>query len=220
MVTNREVEAASRTLTVRFWTGFAKYIVPLLRPLKRIPFVRSRLAGTIGGRSGTVYARLDKKEFPEAFTAAMDGATCCETPQVFGLEKMFWWTFIESAAVAATELGEGERQQVIARLASAPEPGGMMEARCLEIFSRWRWKAGDRDGAIEFARRAALADPTYAEGHLLLAWYGLMTGKFDPLPSLRRAVQASSASLEDIRANKDFARFPELLAALEKDTSP
>jgi hypothetical protein len=118
------------------------------------------------------------------------------------------------------ELGENERDQVLARLDSAPEPSGVMEARCLETFSRWKWKSSDRDGALELARRAALADPSYAEGHVLLAWYGLITGKFDPLPSLRRAVQASPESLDDIRANKDFARFPELLASLEKNASP
>ena len=219
MVTNRDVEAAGRTLTVRFWTRVANVIVPILKPLNRIAFLRNWLGGTMGGRSGAVYSRLDKKQFVEAFALAMSSLTYCQTPKWLGMEKMYWWVFMEAAARAATELGESERDQVLTRLDAAPEPGGVMEARCLETFSRWKWKSSDRDGAIEFARRAALADPTYAEGHLLVAWYGLITGKFDPLPSLRRAVRASPTSLEDIRANKDFARFPELLASLEKDAA-
>jgi hypothetical protein len=126
-----------------------------------------------------------------------------------------WWNFIQSAAQSATELGDDERQQVLARLASAPEPGGFVEARCLQMFSRWRWRAGDADGALDFSRRAVLADPTWPGGHIDLAWYGLMTGKFDPLPRLREALRVAPSLLAEIRAIPEFARLPELVSALE-----
>ena len=78
----------------------------------------------------------------------------------------------------------------------------------------WRWAAGDKDGAIELARRVVLADPTWPSGHIALAWYGLITGKFDPLPKLREAVRLAPDSLATIRASAEFARFPDLIAAL------
>jgi hypothetical protein len=87
------------------------------------------------------------------------------------------------------------------------------------MFSRWRWTSGDRDGAIGLARRAVLADPTWPYSHIALAWYGLISGKFDPLSRLREAVRISPASLTTIRENSEFARFPELIAALEKPSS-
>src|SRR5262249_49471496 len=167
----REVEAGAPPLPLRFCPRVVNVIVPTLKPLNRIAFLRNWLGGTMGGRPGAVYSRLDKKQFAEAFALAMDSVTYCQTRKRFDIEKMYWWAFMEAAARAATELGDSERDQVLARLDSAPEPGGVMEARCLETFSRWKWKSSDRDGAIEFARRTALADPTYAEGHLLLAWY-------------------------------------------------
>jgi hypothetical protein len=158
---------------------------------------------------------IEKERFAEAFQLAMESATSCETNHSrFGLQKMYWWIFMESAARSATALGAHERKQVLERLSGAPEPGGLVEAECLETFSRWRWAAGDKDGALEFARRAVLADPTWPTGHIALAWYGLVTGKFDPLPRLREAVHLAPDSLATIRANPEFARFPEMIAAL------
>ena len=51
---------------------------------------------------------------------------------------------------------------------------------------------------------------------ILLAWVGLMTGRVDPLPRRREAERASLGVLEEIRANADLARFPELIAALDE----
>jgi hypothetical protein len=222
MVTNREIEQANATRTKRLLNRVLKIIDPLIGPLSRwvvkpFPHLRSRVAESLGGRSGTVFSLQAKKQFAKAFRLALDGVAHCETHEsAFGMHKMYWWIFLESAARSATELGGDERQQVLARISSAPEPGGLLEAQCLETFSRWRWTAGDADGAVELSRRAVQADPTWPPGHITLAWYGLTTGKFDPLPSLREALRVSPTSLAEIRTNPDFARFPELIAALEQ----
>jgi hypothetical protein len=215
-VTNREVERASGSLAVRVTERAVTKIAPALRWLvNRIPGLRSRLARTLGGRSGTIFSLIEKERFAEAFQLAMEGVTDCETKtSAFGMHKMYWWIFMERAARCATQLGNHERQEVLARVTGAPEPGGLTEAQCLDTFSRWRWAAGDKDGAIEFARRVVLADPTWVPGHIGLAWYGLITGKFDPLPRLREAIRISPDALAAIRANAEFARFPDLIAAL------
>ena len=218
MITTRGLEEVTRSRTVRIANRLVRIIGPIFALVTKIfPAVRSRLAGTLGGRSGELVRLINKREFPEAFRCALNGAIYCETHQSpFGLQKIYWWIFIESAARSATELGDTERQQVIERLGAAPAPGGLYQALCLAMLSRWRWTARDPDGAIELARRAVLADNTSPAGHVLLAWYGLMTGKFDPLPGLREAVRVSPNVFHEIRTNAEFARFPELIAALDK----
>ncbi len=213
------MEQAGQTRTVRAAKRFADLISPPLRwILKRLPWIDARLGNTPGGRLGTIYSLLEKKQFAEAFRMSRDALARCETTDRRGFWKemaeLFWWQLFECYARSATELGEEERQEVVARLARAPVPGGVCEARCLDTFSRWRWKAGDPAAAIDFARRAVAADATWPDGYITLAWYGLSTGSFDPLPTLRDVVRASPESLAEIRANPDFARVPGLLAAL------
>ena len=216
MITTRGVEEVANSRTVRFSNRLVGIIGPIFRlVVKLLPGARSYLAGTLGGRSGELIRLMEKKRFPEAFKCALDGVTYCETHRSpFDMQRMYWWIFMENAARSANELGDAEQQQVVARLGTVPEPGGLNEAHCLEMLSRWRWRARDVEGAIDFARRAVLADATWPAGHVFLAWYGLITGKFDPLPRLREAVRVSPAILEEIRTNADFARFPELIAAL------
>jgi hypothetical protein len=219
MITNREIEEVSASRTVRLSNRLEKVIAPILRwVLKPFPGVRARLAETIGGRSGDLFRLMEKRQFPEAFKCALAGVMYCETRRFsFGMQNLYWWVFMESAARSASELGDIERQQVLARARTPPKPGGLYEARCLEMFSRWRWSAGAADEAIDLARRAVMADATWPQAHIILAWYGLITGKFDPLPRLREAIRVSSSALHEIRADADFARFPELLAALEQE---
>jgi hypothetical protein len=218
MITNRALEEVSASRTVRLSKQLVNVIVPIFRwMLRPFPGLRARLAGTVAGRSGALFRLMEKKQFPEAFERALDGLTYCETHRSsFDMQTMYWWVFMECATLSASELGDHERQQVLARAATPPEPGGLYEARCLEMFSRWRWSAGSPDEAIDFARRAVMADATWPQSHIILAWYGLVTGKFDPLPRLREALRVSPGSLGEIRANAEFAGFPDLIAALEQ----
>jgi hypothetical protein len=100
-----------------------------------------------------VYSLLDKKEFSEAFRLSGEGLSRCEAPQSVpklallwrsffedsrAMRRMLWWNFFECYARSATELGDEERDQVLSRIAAAPEPGGVTEARSLDMFSRWR----------------------------------------------------------------------------------
>jgi hypothetical protein len=224
--TYREIETVGQTRTVRMGNRFVSVFGPLIRWVFRLPGVRSGLAGTLGGRSGTVFSLLDKKQFGEAFRLALDGVTHCETHEsrlgliglrdvVVEMRKMYWWNFLQSAAQSATELGSDERERVLARLLSAPQPGGFVESQCMQMFSRWRWKAGDAKGALEFSRRGVLADPTWPTAHIDLAWFELVADKVDPLPRLREAVRLAPSVLAEIRAIPAFAGVPELIRVLE-----
>jgi hypothetical protein len=196
-VTKRELDRVGEDRLVRFLHWVVGKIAPPLRGLiRRMPALRSKLRNTLGGRSGAVFSVIEEKRFAEAFQLTMEGVTTCETnPAALGMQKLYWWIFMERAAECATHLGDRERHEVLARLSRAPEAGGLNEAQCLETFSRWRWRAGDRGGAVEFARGAVLADPSWPAGHIALAWYGLITGEFDPLPRLREAIRLAPDSL-------------------------
>lgn len=80
--------------------------------------------------------------------------------------------------------------------------------------ARWTWTGGDRDGAIRLARQAILADASSVDAYILLGWYGLVTGRFDPLPHLREALKVDPSCREAIRTNRDFAGAPGLLRSL------
>ena len=215
------LEEVSQTRTVRVTKRVADVIVPPLRWIvKRLPWIDARIGKTLSGRLGTIYSLLEKKDFAEAFRMSREALARCEIPARRGffkdLRELQWWNLFECYSRSATELGEEQRREVLAGLARAPVPGGICEARCLDTFSRWKWTAGDQAGAIDFARRAVAADATWPDGYITLAWYGLVTGSFDPVPPLRDAVRASPESLAEIRANPEFARVPGLIAALEE----
>jgi len=197
----------------------SRILVPLLRPVFRIPWFGRRIDEMLPARLGTASTRLQEGDFAAAFRLAVAGAAESNAPRSFyrlvGVDTYLWWSFAHRAAEAAARLGDREREQVEVLVDAPPEPGGMLEAECLEIRARWRWKAGDRDGALDLARRTVFADPTWPSGHVLLAWLGVVTGKLDPVPTLREAVRLSPATLATIRANPQFSKHPQVIAWLE-----
>jgi len=230
-VTHLGLEETHQSGFIRTTIRVANIVVPPLRWLvKRLPWIDGRIGNTLGGRFGTVSRLLEKKQFAEAFRLSADALSRCEAGEPFvalpgstvfkQMGEALWWPLFQALAQSAGELGDEERAETLARLGRAPEPGGVYEARCLDTFSRWRWAAKDPDGAIDFSRRAVLADQTWPYGHITLAWYGLVTGKFDPLPSLREAVRISPEALPHIRAIREFEAVPGLLAAVEESARP
>ena len=192
-----------------------RIMVPLTRwVFARLPTqLRSMVDNSVGGRSGRVFSLIAKGRFAEAFPVAMAGVIDCQThPGFVGINKLYWWVFLERAACCAVELGDDERRQVLAQLEKASEPGGMLEAQCLSSVARWNWAAGDATTALGYARRALLCDPSWPYGHIMLAFYEL--GTCDPLPRLAEAVRLSAESLQTIRDNPSFAGVPGLIAAL------
>lgn len=223
MLRYREFKEYTASGSSRFWTAFAKALafvaLPILRLLCRlIPPLRRAINDTSAGRMGAAFRTRDRGDHQGAFVQAMDGLARCRfaTDQQRGefMADLNWWSFLDLAAREAQHLGEAERVQVAQALDSAPAPGGMLAAACMCRVARWRWTAGDRERAILLARQAILADSSSVDGHVLLGWYGLVTGRFDPLPHLREALRVDPACREAISTNPDFAAAPGLLRSL------
>jgi hypothetical protein len=210
----------------RFWGAFGKalafVVVPVLRLLCRVfPPLRRAVNDTSSGRMGAAFRMRDRGDHRGAFLAAMEGLARCgfatdkhRVEFMADLNCLNWWRFLDLAATQAEHLGDAERGQVTQVLDEAPAPGGMFAAKSICRVSVWRWKAGDRDGAIRLARQAVLADASWVHTHVLLGWFGLVSGRFDPLPHLREALRVDPSCGESIRANADLAAAPGLLRSL------
>jgi hypothetical protein len=219
MPTYRKMQEVAGTRTVRWSEALSRILVPLLRPVFRIPWLRERVDEMLPARLGAASSHLQRGDLASAFRLALTGAAESKAPRsiykLVSVDSLLWWSFVHCAATAAAQLGDREREQVAGLVDAPPEPGGIREAECLEMRARWRWKAGDREGALELARRTVVADPTWPWGHVQLAWFGLVTGKLDPLPALREAVRLSRDTLASIRTDPEFSKHPPLIAALE-----
>lgn len=217
MPTERQVEQVRRSRWVRWLSAASERVaVPFGLLLQLVPGIGGLLDDSLPGRVARVGRLLDAGQFPQAFAAAQESLAAAEARRS-QFQPIYWWMFLNSAARAASELGSKEQAGVEARLAAAPQPGGAVEAAILGLIARWRWKAGDRAGALERAQRAVQADPTSADSRILLAWLGQQSGKLDPLPLLREAVRLSPTALGAIRAIPEFAAAAGLVAALESN---
>jgi hypothetical protein len=202
-----------------FATALGVVAVPVLRLLCwMIPPLDRALNDTAPARMGAAFRKRDQGDHEGAFATAMEGLARCAAAtsrqRAMLPVELQWWEFLRIAAQEAEHLGEAERAQVAEALDTAPAPGGMLAAECLSLVARWTWTSGNRNGAIRLARQAILADPSSVDAHVLLGWYGLVTGRFDPLPHLREALKVDPSCREAIRTNPDFAGAPGLLRSL------
>jgi hypothetical protein len=200
----------------------AKYPIPAwVRagvPVFRIllwPF-RRWLGRSIAGRVGRVGRLEEHGKLREAFELALASAPMCLRQRLVPFGS--WWIFVASAARCASELGPEERRRVIDMLPSAPEPGGVEQATLFDEMSRWRWQENDVPGAIELAKQAIQADPTWPYAYVTLAFYAQRSGRLDPLPFLIDAVRADPEVRHHIESQ--FEDCPELLTALGSAVRP
>ena len=219
-VTYAQQKDVAESRLVRWTIAAGKVLIPVLRPILRMPWLRRRFDDLLFGRLANASRLLSENRFSEAFAIARAGAEDSRRPQrpyPFAPKEPIEdvrWAFLSLAVKAAAQLGDPERAQVEALLESTQSLGGLGEAECRHAVARWRWAAGDREGALDLARRAVLADATWPPGHVLLGWLGMMTGKLDPLPSLREAIRLSPATLATIEADPQFSKRPDLIASL------
>jgi hypothetical protein len=224
MLRYREFKEYTASRSSQFWTAFAKtlafFVVAIMRLLCRlIPPLGRAIGNTSGGRMGAAFRARDRGDRQGAFALAMEGMTQIAERHGF-MADLNWWQFLDIAAQEAEHLGDAERVQVAQALDAPPAAGGMLAAACLSRAARWSWTGGDRDGAIRLAREAILADSSSVDGHVLLGWYGLVTGRFDPLPHLREALKVDPSCREIIRSNRDFVGAPGLLRSLGLGGNP
>ncbi len=201
-------------------------IVPVLRLACRVFPPLGRAAGrTTGGLQGRVFRNRDRGDHRAAYAAALEGMTRQRSSGHSeswrdDMREFHWWSFLDLAAREAENLGDNERAEVTRLVETASSPGGMHAAWCLRRIAGWRWQTNDIDAALTYAKRAVLADPSWPDAHITLGWFGLVSGRFDPLPHLREALRVDATCAQVIRENPEFAGAPGLLRSVGLSSAP
>jgi hypothetical protein len=190
-----EPQEATSLQTRRWLPWMTKAVNLALWPL---PFARRWIAGTISSRYGRVSRLRAEGKRSEAFDLAMRTIPYCSGGTGFraDMHRLFFWLLMTHAAELVDSLEQQE--QVLQMLQRAPGPGKQQEAAVLEEVSRWPWRRGEGAKAVELARAAVKADPSWPWAQLTLAFYLRESKLGDPLPVLAGALHADPACLPEI----------------------
>lgn len=219
--TKKELDAASK-LSDRLMQ-VANVLSFLLRPFSRLGFLRRLAATTVGGRGGAISYHAKRGEHEKAAALAVDALKeyrhqAGGTAITRGAD--YWWLFMHFAARSLEECDDREkREEAIAMARNGLPPfRGHYVAHSFLAFSRWRYRDGNYDEAIEFAEIAVSADDTWAEPDCVLGWYYLVLGGGDPLRYLTRAVRKDPGMLFRISNDPECRKHPHIVQKL-KDLS-
>ncbi|MDH3594918.1 MAG: hypothetical protein OEU09_05680 [Rhodospirillales bacterium] len=193
---------------------------PVIRPLWRIGFIGRFLARTTGGRTGAISRYRKRGEHDRAADLAI------ETLREYRHQpegtwrpsgRDYWWMFMSFAAESLEMCDAPEkRDEVIEMARNGVEPfHGYHVALSYLAFSRWKYREGDYDAAIEFAEIAAGADETWAEPDFVLGWYCFVLGIGDAMKHLARAVRKDRRILSRIARDPVCGRHPHIVRKLE-----
>jgi tetratricopeptide (TPR) repeat protein len=202
------------------------FLVPLVRPLWRIGFLRRAASRSIGGRYGAIVRRVQRGEHETAVALAMETLRLDEyrhgRPHRFRpSDQDFWWTFMAAALHSLAQLDDPAKwDEAIALAKDGVEPfQGYEVAQCLLAFAQWKYRAGEYDAALEFAERATRADETWAEPDFFLGWYRLVLGGGDATPHLAEAVRKDRGILFRIARDPVCRRYPHLIQQLKEQVA-
>ena len=220
-VTKKDYEEISKSKSVARTLAIVKALAPLLRPLARLGFIKRRLDGTLGGRVGAISRCTTRGQHDKAADLAIK-ALKDYRHQPAGAWSLggsdFWWMFMRLAAQSLEECGDQESwDQVIELAKNGVEPfQGYDAASSFLAFSRWKYKLGDYDAAVEFAKTAARADQTWAEPEFVLGWYCLVLGGGDAMTHLAEAVRKDQRFFFRIANDPQCRRYPHIIQRLKE----
>ena len=133
----------------------------------------------------------------------------------------YWWFFAHQAASSLQHHEDHEARAALIALAEQEEvPEEDYEAAiCFLTFANWEYEAGNYDGALAFAEKAASIDRTWGESAFFLGWYRLALGGGDPLEAFLEAVRREPDLLFRIASDPECRRHPHILQRLKAATA-
>lgn len=189
--------------------------------LSRMGFVRRRLAKTAGARIGTISRYAERGEHEAAAALAIKALKDYRhQKETVWLPKGrdYWWMYMDLAASNLEKCDDREKWEELIEMASngiKPFQGYDVASSFL-AFSRWKYRVGDHDRAIEFAQIAANADATFGEPDFLLGWYRLVLGGGDALDHLSAAVRKDKRIIFQIAKDPECRKHPHILQKLKE----
>lgn len=199
--------------------GLSRLVGVLGWGLARVPPIRRALARSPAGRSSAVLRFLQEQRNEDALRLALAELRRARSVEPALLEPCGFWHFAKLAVFAAGELGHAEaREQVLREIEHPDNPAadGVDAARTLLQVSKWHHAEGRAASAFLLARKAVAADESWPESRVVLAWYGMLSGRFDPLPLLKEAIAVDAGALPRIVHDPAFRRAPGLVEELTR----
>ncbi len=218
-LSSRDIEKARRNSSGMPWfTGGALFLVRLI---KTIPYLRRKIEDSIGGLSGTIFRYQHSDDYLNATRTAIYALEKYRHRKGRFIPEMMhhhWWSFMRHAVESASHIDDHELKEKLIDYAEhgiEPFEGNYVAVAFLE-FARWRYREGNHDKAIEYARLAAAADKTWAEPEFILGWFGLVMSTGDAEEHLSRAIKIDRRILFRVVNNDICKQYPAIIRKLKE----
>ena len=216
---SRDYESIDKEKFKEPWfTGIALFLLNLIT---KIPYFRKKVRESEGGLSGKIFRYQGKGMHLEATQTALFALEKFRHRKPTLIPQMHhhtWWTFMSHAVKSAKHI---EQEDLKSRLIDFAESGiqpfdGYNVASAFLEFSRWEYRAGNHEKALEYAEIASNADDTWGEPDFLLGWFKLVLGKADAEESLSRAIEKDQRILFRVASNDVCKQYPGMIAKLKR----
>ncbi len=188
-------------------------LVFLIRPLRR---ASERSAG---GTFGAIIKYTKAENYPAAYEAALGKL---KDEKLIKNEVMLghhlWWQFMSSACQSLEKFESAEkREELILLMFKGPEPlQGYDVSNSLCHAARWRFGTHQEIEALDLARRARDADPTFYYAWYLLGWFSLQMRREDAESYFIKAIELDQTIWPVINQDPMCSREVEMLRSLKE----
>ena len=218
-LTSRDMERIQNQPFKEPW--YLKILSFFFKVIYFIPWVKKKSRCSMGGLSGRIFRSQDAGDYKQATQIAlfaMERFRNHKDKWVPGMEHHNWWHFVRHACDSVTNVDDQDlKEKIINEALNGIEPfkGYDVSFSFLQM-AKWRYSEGEYDEAIKHAKTAAEADDTWAEPEFILGWFGLATGKVDPMPHLSTAICKDRRILFRIANDKLCKDHPQIIVKLKK----
>ncbi len=174
--------------------AFTGVVLHVLRFLGHIPWLKAKLNDTVGGLNSQIFRCWEAARYEEAVNIALyalDKYRDNNNGSLGFMNHHHWWSFMRYAVKSIEKSGDlGNMKQTLERAREGIEPfEGYDVAFSFVAFSLWKFKEERIEEAVDLAKTASEADPTWGYPEFLLGWYCLVAGGGDASRHLANAVQ-------------------------------
>ncbi len=189
---------------------------PIVTMFINIPPIRKYISRTNVGMVSRIRKFYKGEKYVEALSLAYIGLSGTRKKKDL-VGHYYWWTFMSYAVYSACML---EDNSLVEKLMAVAEDGfkpfaGSGVSYCFCRFSNFMFRQGDFISAIDFAKRANIADDRSGEPYYLLGWYELFINQNDPVEYFRSAVKRDTDFLPKIIQNPALREFPHIIQKIQ-----
>ena len=194
---------------------FAKFF----KILFYVPIIRKAVDNSVGGTFGTFIRHWKAKDYQAAYDVSLRKLKDETLRKSEGRQDhSMWWIMMEQACQSAEILDSLEKkQELVQTLLEGPEPlQGYHVSFAFCCAARWSYAMHQVVQALDFARRARDADPTYEYAWFLLGWFSLVMNRADVESYFLKAIELEPQSWSMISQDNMCSNETEMLRSLKE----